>query len=70
MEERVDEFHCHEVLHTIHVVRNLIAHELTDHPFTLAHPLVAALLERAQEALGRAYQLTGAVAFPSDADEK
>lgn len=68
MTERVevDEFHAHEVLHTVHVVRNLIYHELTEHPFVQAHPEVAQALEDATRALGAAYQLTGAVSFNLD----
>jgi len=66
-DKKLDEFHSHEVLHTLHVVRNLIERELSEHPFTAAHPVVKAAISRAQRALGIAYHLTGAIEFEADA---
>ena len=63
----LDEFHAHEALHTIHIVRNMILMELQDHPYIEAYPELSRLIEQATDALGAAYNLVGEahiVGFP------
>jgi hypothetical protein len=55
----LDDYHRHEALHVISVVRNLIANELEDHPYIEAHPDLMRAIGAAQEALGEAYQSIG-----------
>ncbi len=59
MTTRLDEFHAHEALHVAHVLQNMVAHELEDHPFVTANPKIKKRVEAVQRELGKLYQAIG-----------
>jgi hypothetical protein len=56
-----DDYYGHEAIHTTHVVRNIVCHELADHPFVTSRPAIAKKVAAVQDALNRLYQAIGAV---------
>lgn len=59
MNNQLDEFHGHEVLHLASVVCNLIELEMVEHPWTQAHPKAAKAIASALSAMADAYQVIG-----------
>jgi hypothetical protein len=65
-----DDYHRHEALHVVHLVRNLIDAELESHPYVQCHPDLIRFIRAAQDALGDAYQYIGERSFGADSDSQ
>jgi hypothetical protein len=59
MSEKTNEFHKHEVLDRLHIQQCNLEEHLLTHPFVEQTPELKTLIEEAQNALGKAYQLAG-----------
>lgn len=59
MTDLIDDFHKHEVLDRLHVLRSNLYEHLESHPFMLHYPEIKNVIDIADTYLEEAYQLVG-----------
>jgi len=65
---KIDQFHQHEVLHTVHIVSSMFEDYVLAHPYTQSDLDIREAADKISAALGDLYQLIGQKNLADTAD--